>query len=104
MRQRTLVLLLALLPIWVLALAPPQPEQPVLAKQPSPLNATTLAVLLANQPKGLSWDQWLCIMKGPDGPVLYPLRVTETMLDTLEGREMDLRFRYMVMKELPAHR
>jgi len=104
MRQRTLVLLLALLPIWVLAQAPPQTEQPVLAKQPAPLNATTLAVLRANHPKSMSWDQWLRIMQGTDGPVLYPLRVTPVMLDTLDGREMDLRFRYMMVKELPAHR
>lgn len=94
--MRSLVLSLALMPLLALAQAPQRPPFP--APQ-APLNTTTLAVLRANQPKGLSWDEWLRIMQGPDGPVLYPLRVTQAMLDTLDGREMDLRFRYMMVKE-----
>jgi hypothetical protein len=82
MSMRSLVLSLALMPLLALAQAPQRPPFP--APQ-APLNTTTLAVLRANQPKGLSWDEWL--------------RVTQAMLDTLDGREMDLRFRYMMVKE-----
>jgi hypothetical protein len=92
-----IALMLTLLPAWALAQTPPQP--PRIPAPHEPLNATTLAVLRANQPKGMAWEEWLRIMQSPDGATLYPLRVTPAMLDSLDGREMDLRFHYMMVRE-----
>lgn len=62
-------------------------------------NTTTLAVLLANCPKDMPEDEWLKMMQEPVNQALFPLRVTQGMLDTLDGREMDLRFRYVLVGE-----
>lgn len=61
-------------------------------------NATTLAVLLANRPKGMPEAEWLQLMAKPENATLFPLRVTQAMLDTLDGREMDLRYRYVLVE------
>lgn len=62
-------------------------------------NATTLAVLLANRPKGMPEAEWLQLMAKPENATLFPLRVTQAMLDTLDGREMDLRYRYVLVEQ-----
>ena len=61
-------------------------------------NATTRAVLLANRPKDMAAADWLRLMANPVNAVLYPLRVTQAMLDTLDARELDLRYRYVLVK------
>ncbi|HMN04105.1 MAG TPA: hypothetical protein PKD45_00090 [Flavobacteriales bacterium] len=63
------------------------------------VNATTLAVLLANRPERFTENEWLRMMQEPVNRALFPLRVTPGMLDTLDGREMDLRFRYVMVGE-----
>lgn len=105
--MRNLHFLFALVPLGAFAQALQQPSIPEPLPPPSvhldggaPLNATTLAVLRANQPKNMSWEEWLRIMRGPDGATLYPLRVTQAMLDTLDGREMDPLFRYQFVTEI----
>ncbi|MFZ1695169.1 MAG: hypothetical protein WAT74_18380 [Flavobacteriales bacterium] len=99
MSLRAILLSLSLLPLCALGQTSQQSQQPRIPAINTPLNATTLAVLRANQPKSISWEEWMRIMQSPDGPTLYPLRVTQAMLDTLDGREMDLRFRYMMVKD-----
>jgi len=98
MSTRATILVLSLL-LPLLAVAQTLPQSPRIPAQHEPLNAVTLAVLRANQPKNMSWEEWMRIMQSPDGPALYPLRVTQAMLDTLDGREMDLRFRYVMVRE-----
>ena len=61
-------------------------------------NATTLAVLLANRPKDMPEAAWLKLMAKPESAVLFPLRVTRAMLGTLDGRAMDLRYRYVLVR------
>ncbi|MBS1569008.1 MAG: hypothetical protein JST45_06140 [Bacteroidetes bacterium] len=61
-------------------------------------NAATLAVLVANRPKDMVEADWLKLMANPLNAVLYPLRVTQEMLDTLDGRKMDLRYRYVMVE------
>lgn len=95
--RATILVLSLLLPLLAVAQTPPQ--SPRIPAPHEPLNAVTLAVLRANQPKGIAWEEWLRIMQGPDGATLHPLRVTPAMLDTLDGREMDLRFRYVMVRE-----
>lgn len=99
---------LVLLPLLGWALAPPQPvgpDGPEAQKVQEPAqgllerpNATTLAVLLANRPQDLTEEEWLRMMCNPVNIPLFPLRVTRAMLDTLDGREMDLRYRYMLVE------
>jgi len=61
-------------------------------------NATTLAVLRANCPKSMPEADWLRLMEKPENATLYPLRITQAMLDTLDARELDLRYRYVLVK------
>ncbi|MFN3874909.1 MAG: hypothetical protein ACK4L7_03230 [Flavobacteriales bacterium] len=99
MSLRALFLASAMLPLWLWGQSPLSASAER-KQHPDSLNATTLAVLRANQPKGMSWEEWLHNMQEPANHHLYPLRITTAMLDTLDGREMDLRFRYMMVKEL----
>jgi len=93
MKYRKLIsLLLALVPVLALAQAPA--AQPAMG-QP---NAETRAVLLANCPKDLTGQQWLKLMEKPENAVLFPLRVTQAMLDTLDANKLDLRYRYVLVE------
>lgn len=67
-------------------------------------NATTLAVLRANCPKGMAMADWLKLMANPVNAVIYPLHITQEMLDTLDGRKMDLRYRYVLVKTVADER
>ncbi|MBV6404524.1 MAG: hypothetical protein IT228_00645 [Flavobacteriales bacterium] len=58
------------------------------------LNATTRTVLLANRPAQFTEGEWLRMMEKSVNRSLYPLRVTREMLDTLDTKALDLRFRY----------
>ncbi|MBS1944731.1 MAG: hypothetical protein JST98_05900 [Bacteroidetes bacterium] len=53
---------------------------------------------MANRPKGMPEAEWLQLMAKPENATLFPLRVTQAMLDTLDGREMDLRYRYVLVE------
>lgn len=66
-------------------------------------SATTLAVLRANCPKGMAEAEWLKLMEQPANRTAFPLRVTQGMLDTLDGREMDLRFQYLFIPDQTQH-
>ncbi|HMQ76909.1 MAG TPA: hypothetical protein PKE21_12800 [Flavobacteriales bacterium] len=58
------------------------------------LTATTRTVLLANRPQHFTEAEWLRMMEKPMNRSLYPLRITQAMLDTLDAQALDLRFRY----------
>lgn len=60
-------------------------------------NATTRAVLLANCPKGMAKANWLKLMAQPLNTSLYPLLITQAMLDTLDAKELDMRYRYVLV-------
>ncbi len=47
---------------------------------------------------------WLKPMANPVNAVLYPLHITQEMLDTLDGRELDLRYRYVLVKTMADER
>ncbi len=79
----------------MLALAQVPPTQPAM-DQP---NAETRAVLLANCPKDLTRQQWLKLMANPENATLYPLWITQAMLDTLDATKLDLRYRYMLIRQ-----
>ncbi|MCB0767979.1 MAG: hypothetical protein KDB95_12290 [Flavobacteriales bacterium] len=61
-----------------------------------PLNPTTLAVVLANKPERFTQEEWLHMMEKPVHRSLYPLFVTQAMLDTLDATQLDRRFQYQI--------
>ena len=70
-------------------------------QKPKPINATTRAVLLANKPERFTEAQWLDMMEKPVNRSLYPLRVTQAMLDTLDATQLDIRYRYQMAPNEP---
>jgi hypothetical protein len=59
-----------------------------------------MAVLRANCPKGMAEMDWLKLMEQPVNQSLYPLRITQAMLDTLDATQLDPRFRYVLVNDL----
>ena len=92
MSKRALFFAVLFAPLFAFAQGPATP--------PAPFNAPTLAVLLANRPAHIAQEQWLSMMTQPVNRSLYPLRVTQAMLDTLDGRQLDMRFQYEMTREL----
>lgn len=93
MSIRCILFLAALLPVFALA------QGPSTQSKLQPPNAPTLAVLLANRPDLIPKEQWLGMMQEPVNRSLYPLRVTHVMLDTIDARQLDLRYQYVMVKE-----
>lgn len=88
MSTRAFTFILLLLPVALFA------QSPAPTQVTGSPNATTLAVLLANRPAQFSETEWLRMMEQPVNRSLYPLRVTQAVLDTLDARALDPRFRY----------
>lgn len=100
MKYRKLISLLALVPVLALAQVPSTSPSP---REKGPgveaPNAETRAVLLANCPKSMPEADWLKLMAQPVNSTLYPLRITQAMLDTLDAAQLDLRYQYMLVKQ-----
>lgn len=64
-----------------------------------PINAATRAVLLVNCPERFTSKQWLEMMEKPVNQSLYPLRITQAALDTIDARELDPRYRYELVRD-----
>lgn len=90
MRKQAALLVLLALPMLALGQSP--------VAKPDSLNAPTLAVLLANRPAHIDEAKWLEMMEEPVHRSLYPLRITQATLDTLDGRLLDLRSQYIMVK------
>lgn len=88
MSRRAFAFILGLLPLAMLA------QSPTSGRPAETLNATTKAILLANRPARFTEEQWLKMMERPANRALYPLRIDQTMLDTLDVKALDLRFQY----------
>jgi len=71
------------------------------AQQPPPViyNAPTLAVINANRPERFTEAEWLRMLENPVNRSLYPLFVTQAMLDTLDATQLDLRFQYQMVPD-----
>ncbi len=96
MSPRSFLFVFALFPLMVAGQNPASPAG-VKPLRASELNATTRAVLLANRPERFTEEQWLNMMRKPVNRSLYPLRITPAMLNTLDVRALDPRFRYEVI-------
>ncbi|QQR87372.1 MAG: hypothetical protein IPJ76_03870 [Flavobacteriales bacterium] len=82
---------------WLLTAAVAQAQAP---EAKPPCNATTLAVLKANRPATPSEEQWLRMMERQANHSLFPLRIAQAMSDTLDMRELDMRFQYATVAEV----
>ena len=91
MSKRLFLFVVVLVPLFALAQGPAA----------TPFNAPTLAVLLANRPTHIAQEQWLSMMTQPVNRSLYPLRVTQAMLDTIDATQLDRRYQY-VMVPVPS--
>ncbi|MBS1570293.1 MAG: hypothetical protein JST45_12770 [Bacteroidetes bacterium] len=49
----------------------------------------------------MSATEWLRMMEVPANRSLFPLRITQGMLDTLPVKELDLRFQYVFAPNTP---
>ena len=103
MRTHTLIFLLGLLPMVAVAQTQELDSSRSASRDLEGVNATTLAVLRANCPKGMAEAEWMKLMEIPANRVAFPLRITQGMLDTLDGREMDLRFQYLFIPDQTQH-
>ncbi len=92
MSTRVILFLLALTPALALAQAPVTGSAKV-------LNASMRAVLLVNRPVKFTEAEWLKMMEKPVYRSLYPLRITQAMLDTLDVKELDIRYPYVIVRE-----
>jgi len=80
----------------LLALGAPA-QQPTVPKPITPLTET---LLLAQRPTGITVEQWMELIRKPTTAALYPIRLTQAMLDTLDVKQLDIRYQYiMVSKE-----
>ena len=93
MNSRLMLFLLMLCPLTAFAQAPITTNTDSSATALE-WNAPTRAVLLANKPERFTQAVWLEMMRKPLNRSLYPLRVTREMLDTLDTKALDMRFRY----------
>ncbi|MCC6576815.1 MAG: hypothetical protein IT228_05680 [Flavobacteriales bacterium] len=95
MSTRSFLFALVLFPLMAMGQKPASPT----AREPDntpTLNATTRAVLLVNRPAHFTEAEWLRMMEQPLNRSLYPLRIDQAMLDTLDARMLDRRFQYIL--------
>lgn len=93
MRIQSILFALAFLPLVTMGQRPTSTTDGIPPQVPE-LNAPTRTVLLANRPQHFTEAEWLRMMEKPMNRSLYPLRIMQTMLDTLDAKALDLRFRY----------
>ena len=93
MSNRAIVLFLLLAPMLALA------QQP--ASQPP--NALTMHLIMAQRPPDIPAEQWQAMMLKPVNYALYPIRITQALLDTIDATQLDRRYQYvMVPQEHPV--
>ncbi|MBP9160851.1 MAG: hypothetical protein WAT61_04145 [Flavobacteriales bacterium] len=116
MTIRVFLLAAVLVPVWAFAqetgpppstAGGPDPVNPVILSKNQPVkpfpsdapNALTMQVIMAQKPAGITEDQWRKMMLEPVNATLYPIRITQAMLDTLDATQLDLRYRYVMVPE-----
>jgi hypothetical protein len=87
--MRILLLTLLLVPVVMLA-------QEVAPKGLPPVNEYTLRLLMAQRPAEVAPEQWRLVVGNPANATLFPIRLTQAMLDTLDARELDPRYQYVM--------
>ena len=87
--MRYLIILAALL--YASALIAQSPKEP--------LKPLTLQLLMQQKPSTISVEDWQKVIANPTSASLYPIRLKQTMLDTLDATALDLRWQYVMVEE-----
>ena len=90
MSKRVLFLLFLAVPVFARA------QEPATAPAwPAP-NALTMQLLLQQRPADIPAEQWQRMVLSPVHASLYPIRISQAMLDTIDARQLDLRYQYLM--------
>ncbi len=90
--MRQLLYILFLLPMATLAQEQSRPER-------EPPNALTLQVTMSQRPDRLTEEQWAKMMLDPVNISLYPIRITQALLDTIDASQLDSRYKYVMVRD-----
>ena len=93
MIMRALFIILLLLPVMAFS-------QNAVPQEPSAPNATMLALLNAQRPPEIEEDQWIKMMQEPVNRSLFPIRLTQAMLDTIDASQLDRRYQYVMVESI----
>ncbi|MBK6474220.1 MAG: hypothetical protein IPI00_08725 [Flavobacteriales bacterium] len=93
MSKRYYLLLMLALPILASA------QSPSTARAwPAP-NALTMHVIIQQRPATIPAEQWKAMMLQPVNASLYPIRITQALLDTIDATQLDMRYQYIMVQE-----
>ena len=62
-------------------------------------NALTMQVIMAQRPAQIAPSQWKEIMLKPVNYSLYPIKITQGLLDTIDATQLDMRYQYIMVQE-----
>ncbi len=65
---------------------------------PAP-NALTLQLLMAQRPVHIPEAQWKEMVMQPVHAGLYPIGITQALLDTIDATQLDRRYQYLMVLE-----
>ena len=92
MSKRDYLLLMLALPILASA------QSPSTARAwPAP-NALTMHVIIQQRPATIPAEQWKAMLK-PVNYSLYPIKITQGLLDTIDATQLDMRYQYIMVQE-----
>ena len=91
--MRALFIILLLLPAMAFS-------QDALPQEPAAPNATMLALLKAQRPPEIEEYQWIKMMQEPVNRSLFPIRITQAMLDTIDATLLDRRYQYVMVDSI----
>jgi len=72
----------------------------LMAQSPKePLKPLTLQLLMAQRPPTISVHDWQKVIANPASATLYPIQLSQAMLDTLDATALDIRWQYVMVEE-----
>ena len=98
MNMRSISFVLLLCPVLAMAQTSTDPSDGNPRSKPE-WNLTTRTVLLTNRPPQFTEAEWLQMMERSVNRSLYPLRINQAMLDTLDAKALDPRFQYEMIPD-----
>ncbi len=84
----------------ILLLSPAAMRAQEVAQHPPPANEYTLHLLMAKRPAEMAPEQWKLIVGNPANATLFPIRLTQAMLDTLDAMQLDRRYQYVMLNSI----
>ncbi len=91
--MRQLLFIMFLLPMAAVAQERSRPER----EAP---NELTMQVIMSQRPERFTEEQWAKMMLDPVNIGLYPIRITQAMLDTIDARQLDRRYQYVMVHSI----